>query len=591
MRRRNVVGAAVVMAASTLALVVGVTVAAGAGVDPSSVTQTLTSGSSTTIIKTVHTPAIPPNPDIVFLADATGSMGPAASNVALNATTIMNTVNAGVPAGSVAEFAAADYLDGTVQSDCPVDPYPFKVDQGLTTTLSDVQTAINTWPTTASMGFGCDTPESQINALWQIANGAISFRGGSTRVVVWFGDSSGHDPSFGHTLGDAISALQTAHITVLAVPVSTPPPSDGLDATGQATAVASATGGQVLPAATPSQVANAILSGLTNLPVTVTPSAICDPGLSATFDFASKTVTSGTDVNFTETLTVAPNAPDGGVLHCSVDFLLNGVSVPGFQEAVAITVPLRPTDLTLVKTVSPTFVTEGNNVTYTLTVKNNGTDPDTNVVATDTLPGGESFVSGDAGCSAVAQVVTCNFGTIGAGATASKSYVAHVALGAPTTLVNAASVTGDRPESNPADNSSHATVTVNHNPICTNLTAGPELWPPNHKFVTVTVTGATDPDGNPLTTTITGVTQDEPLLGLGSGNTSPDAAGVAGHANQVQLRAERDGTGDGRVYRIATTVSDGLGGMCTGVAKVTVPHDQSGAPAVDSGTIVNSFGP
>jgi uncharacterized repeat protein (TIGR01451 family) len=573
MRRRHVVVAAVVTAASALALVVGVSAAAGAGVDPSSVAQTLASGSSTTILKTVHTPAIPPNPDIVFLADNTGSMGAAASNVASNATTIMNSVNAGVPTGSVAEFAAANYLDGD-PAFCPSDPWAFKVDQGLTTNLSDVQTAINTWPVNASMGFGCPSAsESGINALFQVATGSISFRSGSTRVVVIFGDSDSHDPSLGHSLTDAINALVAAHITVIAVPVTTES-GNGLDSSGQMTAVAGATSGQVLPSATPSQVSNAILAGLHNLPVTVTPSATCDAGLAATFDAASKTQTSGTDVTFNETLTVAPNAPDGGVLHCSIDFLLNGMSVSGFQESVAITVPLRPTDLSLVKTVSPTFVTEGNNVTYTLTVKNNGTDPDTNVVATDTLPGGESFVSGDPGCSAIAQ-----------------SYVAHVALGAPTTLVNGASVTGDRPESNPGDNSSHATVTVNHNPICTNLTAGPALWPPNHKFVTVTVTGATDPDGNPLTTTITGVTQDEPLLGLGSGDTSPDAAVVTGHADRVQLRAERDGTGDGRVYRLATSVSDGLGGMCTGVAKVTVPHDQSGAPAVDSGIVVDSFGP
>jgi uncharacterized repeat protein (TIGR01451 family) len=348
----------------------------------------------------------------------------------------------------------------------------------------------------------------------------------------------------------------------------------------------------VLPSATPSEVSDAILNGLENLPVTVTPVPTCDSGLSASYDAASKTVTSGTDATFSETLAVAPNAPDGGVLHCTVDFLLNGISTPGFQQTVNITVPLRPTDLSLTKTVSPTFLTEGNDATYTLSVTNNGSDPDTNVIATDTLPAGESFVSGDPGCTAAASVVTCDFGTVGAGATASLSYVVHVALGAPSTLVNAASVTGDRPESNPADNSASATITVNHNPVCTALAASPDtLWPPNHKFVKVTVGGATDIDNDPLTTTITGVTQDEPLTGFGSGNFGPDAAWVAGHSDQVRLRAERDGTRNGRVYRIAVTVTDGKGGSCTGTALVTVPHDQSGRPAVDSGLVINSFGP
>lgn len=582
MRNRTVIGA---LLASMLLLALGASAASGSGVDPASYATTLTSGSSTTITKTVHTPPIPPNPDIVFLSDTTGSMGGSISNVRSNATSIMNDISSGVPAGSIAEFAAAQYKD---QEFCSSDPFAFNVDQNLTTNTSDVQNGINTW----SAGGGCDTPESWINALWQIANGAINFRSGSTRVVVQFGDATSHDPSLGHSLGDAISALQAAGIEVIFIAVDDSQPDGGLDGAGQASAIAAATGGQVLSVGSPSDVSNAILTGLHNLPVTVSPSPTCDSGLSATYDALTKTVTSGSDATFDETLTVAPNAPDGGVLHCNVDFLLNGISTPGFQQTVDITVPLRPTDLSLAKSASPTFLTEGNNATYTLTATNNGSDPDTNVVSTDTLPAGESFVSGDAGCSAAAQIVTCAFGTIGAGASASKSYTVNVALGAPSSLVNNASVTGDRPDSNPANNNASATITVNHNPVCTALSASPSsLWPPNHKFHTITVGGATDIDGNSLTTTITGVTQDEPLLGLGSGDASPDAMAVPGHADQVQLRAERDGTGDGRVYVISASVSDGVGGSCTGTATVTVPHDQSGRAAIDSGQTVNSFGP
>jgi uncharacterized repeat protein (TIGR01451 family) len=577
MRKRRLVGAAT--AASMFMLVMGASAASGSGVDPSSYSATLASGTSVTITKTVHTPAIPPRVDILFLADTTGSMGPTIANVQANASAIMSSVRGSQPDS---DFGAANYRDFNCS-----DPFAYQLNQGITSSTAAAQAGINAWTT----GNGCDTPEAQINALYTLATDpATAFRSGSTRIVVWFGDASGHDPSGGHTLTDAVNALVAAHVTVLAIPVNSGS-GDGLNSTGQASAVASATGGAVLPAATPSQVSAAILSGLSNLPVTVTPSPSCDSGLSATYDAPSKTVTSGQDVSFDETLSVAPNAPDGGVLHCTVDFLLNGVSQPGFQQTVDITVPLRPTDLALAKTAAPTSLTEGSNATYTLTVTNNGGDPDTNVVATDTLPAGESFVSGDAGCSAAANVVTCSFGTIAAGASASKSYVVNVALGAPTTLVNAASVTGDRPDSNPANNTASATITVNHNPVCSALTAGPALWPPNHKLRTITVSGATDVDKNVLTTTITGVTQDEPLVGLGSGVFSPDAVAVAGHPNQVRLRAERDGTGDGRVYRIATTVTDGHGGTCSGVVVVGVPHDQSGPAAVDSGLVFDSFGP
>ena len=35
--------------------------------------------------------------------------------------------------------------------------------------------------------------------------------------------------------------------------------------------------------------------------------------------------------------------------------------------------------------------------------------------------------------------------------------------------------------------------------------------PPNHEFVKVPIEGVTDPDGDPVAITITGITQDEPL--------------------------------------------------------------------------------
>lgn len=133
---------------------------------------------------------------------------------------------------------------------------------------------------------------------------------------------------------------------------------------------------------------------------------------------------------------------------------------------------------------------------------------------------------------------------------------------------------------------------VNSPPVCTAVAPNPTgLWPPNHKLVEITLAGATDPDGDPVTITITGVTQDEALNGLGDGDTSPDAQ-VGSASNKVLLRAERSGTGDGRVYRIAYTASDPAGATCSGVVTVGVPHDQGpkGGP-VDSGLIVNSFGP
>jgi hypothetical protein len=122
-------------------------------------------------------------------------------------------------------------------------------------------------------------------------------------------------------------------------------------------------------------------------------------------------------------------------------------------------------------------------------------------------------------------------------------------------------------------------VTSNTLPDCSAVAANPSaLWPPNHKLVEVTL---------PANATVTGVTQDEPVMGIGDGNTGPDAE-LGAAPNKVLLRPERSGTGDGRVYRIAFALSDGLGGSCTGTVTVAVPHDQS-KPAVDSGGSFNSL--
>src|SRR4029077_14376733 len=118
--------------------------------------------------------------------------------------------------------------------------------------------------------------------------------------------------------------------------------------------------------------------------------------------------------------------------------------------------------------------------------------------------------------------------------------------------------------------------------VCTAATTGlGTLWPPNHKYVAGQIAGVTDPDGNPIALTITGITQDEPVNSTADGATSPDATISSGGAFQV--RSERSGQGDGRVYRVGFTATDGLGGECSGVGRIGVPHDQGGQSApIDS---------
>ena len=111
--------------------------------------------------------------------------------------------------------------------------------------------------------------------------------------------------------------------------------------------------------------------------------------------------------------------------------------------------------------------------------------------------------------------------------------------------------------------------------------------PPNGKFVPIAINGVTDPDGDPVTITISSIRQDEAVNATGDGNTCPDAGGVG--TSTALLRAERSGTGDGRIYEIGFTASDGRGGVSSGSVRVCVPRDQGQAQVcTDSGLRIDS---
>ena len=121
---------------------------------------------------------------------------------------------------------------------------------------------------------------------------------------------------------------------------------------------------------------------------------------------------------------------------------------------------------------------------------------------------------------------------------------------------------------------------LNRAPACDGITAHPaELHPANRRLRRVTMSGATDPDGDPLTIEITGVTQDEPVSGPGD-RTAPDAR-TRPDAATLLLRAERDPSEDGRVYRVAVRGSDDRGGACDAEVTVAVRRHKHRA-AIDS---------
>jgi hypothetical protein len=116
----------------------------------------------------------------------------------------------------------------------------------------------------------------------------------------------------------------------------------------------------------------------------------------------------------------------------------------------------------------------------------------------------------------------------------------------------------------------------------------PSLWPANHKYqsfgVTNFVTGVMDSCNTSLgvsSVVIEKVTSDEAENGNGDGNTTNDIV-IAADCKSVQLRAEREGNGNGRVYTITFKVRDASGNVGRATARVVVQHNPGETPA-DSG--------
>ena len=411
-----------------LAMVLGLTTASAhdptLGVVPAVVTETIAPGNSIDVPKTVHTLAIPPLVDICLVEDETGSF----------ADDIANLQALVGPGGSL--IAALD-ATGSDYATCVVGYRDFAQDgwgdpgDWVYRRLADVTVggggfALGVPLLTA--GGGGDLPEAQLEALDYLADplhAAIDSNGdadtvdandtvaglqptwrlGSTRVALLATDAdchitgdSGGWPGDGGTTSAAVTAgiLNSAGITVIGL---TP---GGAGDIGCVDTLAAGTGGSIHPTtATGETIGDAILAGLGNLPVTVTPQiGTCDASLLVTFDQPGQIVISGEDASFLETITVSAAAPQGQTLLCTVTWLVDGVNPgPEFVEQISITVPdVTPPVAACPEGVNPS----GKNVPqapgkgqnedgfYELTASDN-VDSDPEIFVGDT---GSSFIAG-----------------------------------------------------------------------------------------------------------------------------------------------------------------------------------------------------
>ena len=216
-------------------------------ISPATFTATVDVGATVTVNKTVTvTQAVSTSQlDIFFLADTTGSMRTALTSVQSAASSLLSST---ATLGDV-RWAVGEYKDGAAS-------VAYKKNTSFTNDQTAVQAGINAW---AASGGG-DTPEANLYGLQQAANDS-GWRTSAGKVLVWFGDARGHDPSLGATEATATAALQAKGIKVQAIN------NGNLDQTGQATRITSATGGGLFAssgAGVGAAIAAAITSAVTN---------------------------------------------------------------------------------------------------------------------------------------------------------------------------------------------------------------------------------------------------------------------------------------------------------------------------------------
>jgi uncharacterized repeat protein (TIGR01451 family) len=235
---------------------------------------------------------------------------------------------------------------------------------------------------------------------------------------------------------------------------------------------------------------------------TVCTRATLAPLASATFDF-TYAVPLGASGSVTNTATVASTTAD---------------PVPGNNTATAIT-PIVPAsaDLAVTKT-GPATIAGGTNVTFTVTLTNNGPSTASNVSVTDDAPAGTAFVSviqtGGPVFNCVATV--CTRTTLAPLAPATFDFTYAVPLGATGSVTNIATVASTTADPVPGNNTATANAPIDSADLAVTKTGPATVVAGTNVSFTVTLTnngpstatGVTLADVVPSNAALVSVTQD-----------------------------------------------------------------------------------
>lgn len=213
-------------------------------INPELVEMDLPLEQSTVINKTVTIESGPPvsaTVDVVFLSDTTSSMDSVIGQVQRNAREILGELS---NFGS-ARFGVAEYRDH------PGEAFAYRMNTPLTKDTAAVVRGLSQW---SAVGGG-DVPEANLYGIHEAAT-KMDWRDQSVKVILWFGDAPGHDPSLGVTMARVKSALDAKSIVVH------PIDSGNLNRRGQAREIANHTAGQTWTVGRTDGVARALVSAV-----------------------------------------------------------------------------------------------------------------------------------------------------------------------------------------------------------------------------------------------------------------------------------------------------------------------------------------
>ncbi len=365
----------VVAMSAWLLPVTGAGAHAGPALTPDEVTENIALGGHLEVEKTVHTPELPPVLDVCLIVDNSGSYGNDLPNIVALAPQIWDDIVSGGVADL--QMGLATFVDFPISpwGSAGFGDYAYQLDQQLTPTKATWVAAVGAMVIRS----GGDFPESQYEALFQVATGAgndvppagasagdvapggqCDYRDGATKVVILTTDATFHVPADtggtypGPSALATTAALQAGDIVVIGLKA----PGAG----GELDALAAATGGTtVATSATSDDIASAILEALKAIEVDVSMASNCatetNGAITTSFAPDSVTVTAGEGAVFTESIWVAPGAAPG--THECIDWaLIDGAPMlDEFEELIVETKRITVVAATCVETENP----HGNN--------------------------------------------------------------------------------------------------------------------------------------------------------------------------------------------------------------------------------------